>query len=80
MKTAPFVLALFSQDSFGRRGRRRLRTRPRSPDSVMGQHNSNAPINISSDNFVGDLQTKVGTYIGNVIVIQADGQAARGPA
>ena len=35
-------------------------------------HNSNAPINVSSDNFEGDLATKVGTYIGNVIVIQGD--------
>jgi len=40
--------------------------------SLLGSHNSNAPINVSSDNFVGDLATKVGTYIGNVIVIQGD--------
>lgn len=39
---------------------------------LLGSHNSNAPINVSSDNFVGDLATKVGTYIGNVIVIQGD--------
>jgi lipopolysaccharide export system protein LptA len=38
----------------------------------LGGHNSNAPINVSSDNFEGDLATKVGTYIGNVIVVQAD--------
>lgn len=38
----------------------------------LGQHNANAPINVSSDNFVGDFQTKVGTYIGNVIVTQAE--------
>ncbi|HEY4125970.1 MAG TPA: hypothetical protein VGM36_15215, partial [Rhizomicrobium sp.] len=31
----------------------------------MGKHDSNAPINVSADNFVGDLNTKVGTYIGN---------------
>lgn len=30
------------------------------------------PINVSADSFEGDLQTKVGTYIGNVIVVQAD--------
>jgi lipopolysaccharide export system protein LptA len=36
------------------------------------KHDSNAPINITSDNFVGDFLTKVGTYTGNVIVIQAD--------
>jgi len=38
----------------------------------MGSHNANAPINVSSDTFVGDFQTKVGTYAGNVIVTQAD--------
>ncbi len=40
--------------------------------NLLGSHNSNAPINVSSDNFVGDLATKVGTYIGNVLVIQGD--------
>ena len=35
-------------------------------------NNSNAPINVSSDNFIGNFQTKVGTYNGNVIVTQAD--------
>ncbi len=39
---------------------------------AFGSHNSNAPINVAADNFVGDLETKVGTYIGNVIVTQAD--------
>jgi lipopolysaccharide export system protein LptA len=39
---------------------------------LLGSHNSNAPINVSSDNFVGDLASKIGTYIGNVIVIQGD--------
>ncbi len=38
----------------------------------MGAHDSNAPINVSSDAFVGDFQTKVGTYTGNVVVTQAD--------
>jgi len=38
----------------------------------LGKHDSNAPINVSSDNFIGDLATKVGTYIGNVLVIQGD--------
>jgi lipopolysaccharide export system protein LptA len=41
-------------------------------DLGLGSHDSNAPINVSSDNFVGDLATKVGTYVGNVIVIQGD--------
>jgi lipopolysaccharide export system protein LptA len=38
----------------------------------LGKHDTNAPINVTSDDFVGDLNTKVGTYIGNVVVIQAD--------
>lgn len=38
----------------------------------FGSHNKNAPINVSSDNFEGDLQTKVGIYTGNVVVTQAD--------
>ena len=38
----------------------------------FGKHDSNAPINVSSENFVGDLNTKVGTYLGNVLVIQGD--------
>jgi lipopolysaccharide export system protein LptA len=34
--------------------------------------NSNAPINISSDSFQADLNSKLGTWSGNVIVTQAD--------
>lgn len=37
----------------------------------LGSHNSNAPINVSADNFVGNFETKIGTYIGNVVVTQA---------
>ena len=40
--------------------------------ALGGKHDNSAPINISSDNFVGDTQTKIGTYIGNVVVIQGD--------
>jgi lipopolysaccharide export system protein LptA len=41
--------------------------------SITGsKHDNSAPINISSDNFEGDLETKIGTYVGNVIVIQGD--------
>lgn len=29
-------------------------------------------INVASDSFEGDFQTKIGTYLGNVIVIQAE--------
>jgi len=35
-------------------------------------HNSTEPINVSSDAFEGNFQTKVGTYSGNVIVTQGD--------
>ncbi len=38
----------------------------------LASHESNAPISVSSDNFVGNFETKIGTYIGNVIVTQAD--------
>ncbi len=33
---------------------------------------SKAPIDVNSDSFVGDLETKVGTYVGNVVVTQTD--------
>ncbi len=38
----------------------------------LGGHDSNAPISVTADRFTGDLQTKVGTYSGNVIVSQAN--------
>ena len=38
----------------------------------LGKHDTNAPISVSSDNFIGNFETKVGTYIGNVVVTQAD--------
>jgi lipopolysaccharide export system protein LptA len=38
----------------------------------LGKHDSSAPINVSSDNFLGDLTTKIGTYSGNVVVVQGD--------
>jgi lipopolysaccharide export system protein LptA len=41
-------------------------------NGALAKHDSNAPINVTSDNFVGNFETKVGTYIGNVIVTQAD--------
>ena len=39
---------------------------------LMSKHDSNAPINISADKFVGDNNAKTGTWTGNVIVIQSD--------
>ena len=38
----------------------------------MGKHDTTAPINVSADAFTGDLNTKIGTYTGNVIVVQGD--------
>jgi lipopolysaccharide export system protein LptA len=38
----------------------------------FSKHDSNAPINVSSDNFLGDLTSKVGVYSGNVVVVQGD--------
>ncbi|HEX3810208.1 MAG TPA: lipopolysaccharide transport periplasmic protein LptA [Rhizomicrobium sp.] len=40
--------------------------------SAFGGHNSNAPIAVSADSFQGDINAKVGTYVGNVIVTQGD--------
>ncbi|HEX4636681.1 MAG TPA: lipopolysaccharide transport periplasmic protein LptA [Rhizomicrobium sp.] len=40
--------------------------------AVLGQHDNNAPIDISSDSFQADLNGKSGTWTGNVIVIQGD--------
>lgn len=38
----------------------------------FGSHDSNAPIDISSNNFDYDLNAKVGVYRGNVLAIQGD--------
>ena len=40
--------------------------------SLLGGHNSNQPINVSADAFLGDINSRVGTYTGNVIVTQGD--------
>ena len=42
------------------------------PKPITGQRNANAPINISSDSFQADLNSKTGTYNGNVVVVQGD--------
>ena len=42
------------------------------PKPITGNHDNNAPINISSDNFQADLNAKSGLYSGNVIVVQGD--------
>ena len=45
---------------------------PAAKSPVTGQHDNNAPINISSDSFQADLNAKSGTYNGNVVVVQGD--------
>jgi lipopolysaccharide export system protein LptA len=39
---------------------------------AASKHDNSAPINVTSDNFVGNFMTKEGTYVGNVVVIQAE--------
>jgi lipopolysaccharide export system protein LptA len=42
---------------------------PQAQNSVLlATRACNGPINVASDNFVGNFDTKVGTYLGNVIV------------
>src|SRR5262249_33913530 len=38
----------------------------------LGRHNTNAPIQVSADQFSADLNSKSGTYSGNVVVTQGD--------
>jgi lipopolysaccharide export system protein LptA len=38
----------------------------------LGKHDANAPIQVSSDRFDADFNSKQGTYSGNVLVIQGD--------
>ena len=45
---------------------------PPASKPLSGNHDNNAPINISSDNFQADLNGKSGTWTGNVLVIQGD--------
>src|SRR5438067_1418621 len=46
--------------------------KPAADKPLVGQHDSNAPIDISSDSFQADLNAKSGTYTGNVIITQSD--------
>ena len=39
---------------------------------LLSKHDTNAPINISADNFLADHNAKTGTWTGNVVVIQGD--------
>ena len=62
MKHAAIVLAVLA---FSASGHAAPAAKPIAGDS-------NAPINISSDSFQADLNSKLGTWSGNVIVTQAD--------
>jgi lipopolysaccharide export system protein LptA len=39
---------------------------------AIGKHDANAPIQVSADNFLADINAKTGTYSGNVVVTQGD--------
>jgi lipopolysaccharide export system protein LptA len=38
----------------------------------IGRHDANAPIQVSAENFLADINAKTGTYVGNVLVTQGD--------
>ena len=38
----------------------------------LGKHDTNAPIQVSADQFNADMNAKSGVYTGNVIVVQGD--------
>jgi lipopolysaccharide export system protein LptA len=38
----------------------------------LSKHDTNAPIQVSSDSFEADMNAKTGTYVGNVIIVQGD--------
>jgi lipopolysaccharide export system protein LptA len=46
--------------------------KPATDKPILGPHDNNAPIDISSDSFQADLNGKTGTWSGNVIVVQGD--------
>ena len=70
MKYAPFLLSTFTLLSAGAQAAQTATTTDSKP--LLGKHDNNAPINISSDNFQADLNGKTGTWTGNVLVIQGD--------
>lgn len=65
MKQAAILLALLALPTT-------LQAAAPAAKPVLGKHDNNAPINISSDSFQADLNAKTGTYSGNVIVTQGD--------
>ena len=69
MKRALVFLGLATALMSGAQAATTATTASKSP---TGNHDNNAPINISSDTFQADLNAKSGTYSGNVVVVQAD--------
>jgi lipopolysaccharide export system protein LptA len=70
MKQVLVLLSALTLLSAGAQAATTTTTAPSKP--LTGQHDSNAPINISSDNFQADLNGKTGTWTGNVLVVQGD--------
>jgi len=60
------ALALFALVAFAASAQ----AAPTPAKPITGQHNNNAPINISADSFQADLNAKSATYTGNVLVVQ----------
>jgi lipopolysaccharide export system protein LptA len=42
------------------------------PSLGLNKHDSNAPIEVSANSFIADINAKTGTYVGNVIIKQGD--------
>ena len=73
MKTvlALFAVAVFAAPAFA--VSTQAAPAPKASKSpITGQHDNNAPINITSDRFQADLNAKSLTYSGNVVVVQGD--------
>jgi lipopolysaccharide export system protein LptA len=68
MKPAPVFLSVLAAAALATVAQ----AAPPASKPLSGNHDNNAPINISSDNFAADLNGKSGTWTGNVLVIQGD--------
>jgi lipopolysaccharide export system protein LptA len=68
MKPAPIFLSVLAAAALATA----VQAAPPASKPLSGNHDNNAPINISSDNFAADLNGKSGTWTGNVLVIQGD--------
>jgi lipopolysaccharide export system protein LptA len=68
-----FAVAVTASLAMAQTQQTQTKIQPRSTNTMgLGKHDANAPIAVSADNFQGDLQTKVGTYYGNVLIAQGD--------